>query len=423
VLFVYFYYSALKSKLSFWFRARWRFLLSVVGFILAGVSFVIFPERLGQALTLISFVISCVSLSAGLLQLKNESKYSLELNPLDDSLISSCRPNGWQILQRSSRAAIYSEAINRLLPALDVTYTFAKSAYRLPEKISPYGQIVLNKRRLGLISNEGKVGQRTDLDHQSIQQRSPIVLYDTDYHNGLLTNDLALLKLMKTKGFSPAEVVVSGRWFFIEEDRTLSKLSDQRSSNHIGVSTIAIFDDIEIPLVVQSQRSLQSTGQIAPSGSGSADRSRNESARSGIFAEFVAGEMERELREELGLSPSIKCQSLVVGYCRMLDRAGKPEYFGLTRVFSPIGVIRRTLFERLFTQRHVRVEDIVRICNFEATTDHYDRLLQKLSAFYKVCTDRQDISIITELNAQFAVDFVKRDRPRVEALISQRQRN
>jgi 8-oxo-dGTP pyrophosphatase MutT (NUDIX family) len=78
---------------------------------------------------------------------------------------------------------------------------------------------------------------------------------------------------------------------------------------------------------------------MAPSGSGSADWRDDILSSSAGFTQLVAGEMERELREELGLSHSVRCQSIVVGYCRMLDRAGKPEYFGLTRVFG-----RLTLF-------------------------------------------------------------------------------
>src|SRR5262245_10009866 len=111
---------------------------------------------------------------------------------------------------------------------------------------------------------------------------------------------------------------------------SLSRLSLEKASNHIGVSTIAVFDDFEIPLVVQSRRSLQSKSQIAPSGSGSADFDLAKLSKGGLFTALIASEMERELREELGLSSSIKCRSVVVGYCRIIDRAGKPEYFGIT---------------------------------------------------------------------------------------------
>jgi 8-oxo-dGTP pyrophosphatase MutT (NUDIX family) len=387
-------------------RARWRFLLSVAGLFLACLSLVLAPERLRQPITYASLGLSALTFLLGVRQLRREREYSLEFGRLDEGLIARLRPPGWKIFRTSNRAAIYSPEINRALPASRVTYQLVSPAFQLPQTVSPYCHIILNRRRLGIISNEGKVGQRTDLDEQLLQSGHPVLFYETDYYNGLFTNDMALQKLVKPKGINArSELLVSGTWFFVEDDGTLARLSHQKASNHIGVSTIAVFDDVDIPLVVQSRRSLQSSGQIAPSGSGSADFERAELSAGGFLAKFIADEMERELREELGLPPSVRCQSVVVGYCRILDRAGKPEYFGITRVFSPMSVMRRTLFERLFIQRHVRLEEVVEVAQSAATDP--DRLLCKLSALEGARSSRDDISIITRLNAKFALDFIK----------------
>ncbi|HWX85477.1 MAG TPA: hypothetical protein VNZ48_17925 [Xanthobacteraceae bacterium] len=418
-LYLYFIFSSFKNKFSYWLRARWRFLISIISFTFFGYSIVVFPDRLESYLTWISGFITCVSAGSGILQLKRESQYSLEFNPLDIEAVKTLRDSGWQTLARYDRLAVYLEQVNVFLPTTSVQAVVSPIEYELPQNVSAYRQVIMNKRRIGLVSNERKMGQETDLDETLLRRSDAgVVIYKTTYHNSLFTNDMALRRLVMPKTLPRrGDVLIDGTQFFVERNGRLSSLSLRKASNHMGVSTIAVFDDVEVPLVVQSARSLQSTGQVAPSGSGSVDW-RKDIPNTGLdFIPFIASEIERELREELGLKASIKCNTLVVGYCRMVDRAGKPEYFGLTRVHAPISIVRRTLFERLFVQRHVPLEEIVGTVNSRVTGDLCSILLEKIMWLHAVCSSRRDISIITELNAKFAIDHINRARPSVEALM------
>jgi hypothetical protein len=65
------------------------------------------------------------------------------------------------------------------------------------------------------------------------------------------------------------------------------------------------------------------------------------------------------------------------------------------------------------------LEEVVGIAQFASNADYHGRLVRKLSALEEVCSSREDISIITGLNAKFAVDFFKQERQRAEKLINQ----
>ena len=418
-LYLYFIVSSLKNKFGYWLRARWRFLISTISLIFFGYSIVVFPDRLGSYLTWISGFITCISAGSGLLQLKRESQYSLETNPLDIGVVITLRDSGWQTLARHDRLAAYLDQVNVFLPTTGVQAVVSPIEYELPQNVSAYRQVIMNKRRIGLVSNERKMGQETDLDENLLRlSEAPVVIYKTTYHNSLFTNDMALRRLVMPRTLPRhGDVLIDGTQFFVERNGTLSSLSLRKASNHMGVSTIAVFDDVEIPLVVQSGRSLQSTGQVAPSGSGSVDWQKDIPHAGIELILFIASEIERELREELGLRDSVKCNTLVVGYCRMVDRAGKlgsilalleymlrsalsEERCSSVYLFSAMSVWRR-LLEPL-----IREPPVIRVA----------LLLKKIMWLHDACSSRPDISIITELNAKFAIDLINRARPSVEAL-------
>ncbi len=72
-----------------------------------------------------------------------------------------------------------------------------------------------------------------------------------------------------------------------------------------------------------------------PSGSGSADPS--DIVSGGTLQEFVLGGMERELLEETGLDPfrTDLVNTKFLGYARLLERGGKPDFFGVSLLNVP----------------------------------------------------------------------------------------
>lgn len=136
----------------------------------------------------------------------------------------------------------------------------------------------------------------------------------------------------------------------------LIPLSKNELSNQIGVSTVALTLDGWMLLVHQGLGSRSSPGLVAPSGSGClepqdvADRTR--------LPEVVAAGMERELREELGLLSTAMCdvrmETTVLGFGRWLEKGGKPEFYGVTRIHAAVQEldVRVDDSEREYVGRH-----------------------------------------------------------------------
>lgn len=122
-------------------------------------------------------------------------------------------------------------------------------------------------------------------------------------------------------------------------------------SNHIGISTLAITKTGKIRLTKQSEKSAIYPRALAPSGSGSANWSdlRN---TGGNFTRFLQKAMERELIEELGLKHlrKPKIQTKVIGFARILNRGGKPEFFGVSFLDVPEEQGKVSNKERVFTE-------------------------------------------------------------------------
>jgi hypothetical protein len=92
-------------------------------------------------------------------------------------------------------------------------------------------------------------------------------------------------------------------------------------------------------IVYQNRRNQHSQDMLAPSGSGSLDWEDLSSSNAADILSLVLYGAERELREECSLDeytddhgrrwPSIDSKVIVMGFARMLHRAGKPEFFCL----------------------------------------------------------------------------------------------
>jgi len=125
-----------------------------------------------------------------------------------------------------------------------------------------------------------------------------------------------------------------GRSLVLDDQSTLQPLSMTAATNYVGVSTLALTDDNWMWFQRQGRASGANPGRWAPPGSGSVDWRdwvRADGARS---LHAVAGAAaQRELREEAHFgnwNPSLHTE--ILGYARLLDGAGKPDFFALTRV-------------------------------------------------------------------------------------------
>lgn len=149
------------------------------------------------------------------------------------------------------------------------------------------------------------------------------LLERTSYFEGLATNDAAL-KVLSGPGFfvnGPEAAFPSGR---------LPSLSGSRLSNHLGCSCLAFDRDGLLALTLTTAASAVYASKVSPSGAGSCDVEDFDGI--GGIARAAAKAMERETREELGLGEGSRLSVEVIGFRRMLDRGGKPDFTGVARL-------------------------------------------------------------------------------------------
>jgi hypothetical protein len=200
----------------------------------------------------------------------------------------------------------------------------------------------LNKGRI--LSDDRKIGLSGNL--LAGKGEISLEVFPISFFDSLLTNGAAGKILMIP---SLGECYDFRKLFPVYDDgMNLKELSDSGElANYIGVSTLLISGYHQKYLYIprQSELNNQSAGLRAPSGSGSLDWGDltfwggHDSVGApdySLRATVIRG-MERELREELlnlinlNMNNSgLKTQ--IMGYFRMYERAGKPEFVGISVV-------------------------------------------------------------------------------------------
>src|SRR5262249_48500616 len=110
---------------------------------------------------------------------------------------------------------------------------------------------------------------------------------------------------------------------FCFRGHTIPECSDSSCANQVGASTLAVTSDGYLVITEQGRKSAQAPGELAPSGSGSADWRRDARSRTELHA-FVKDFAGRELTEECGLKRENIEWLKIIGYGRLLRRGGLP---------------------------------------------------------------------------------------------------
>lgn len=189
-------------------------------------------------------------------------------------------------------------------------------------------------KRRALLVNEKKLCLDDELAVNAIRLHYHIGSYFTS----ICTNEASTMMLIGEGRRSLPDgeralypVALDARGYFLED------LNEAAVENHIGVSTLAITRDGYLVLWQQTPKNVQSPGTVVCTGSGSCDAADliTSSLRSTIIRA-----MERELLEEcrgrLGptstWSNAIIAQTHIIGFFRWLQRGGKPEFIGISRL-------------------------------------------------------------------------------------------
>src|SRR5699024_1801097 len=203
------------------------------------------------------------------------------------------------------------------------------------EIITPFFQYKYynSKKNNQLFFNETKLCMSSDIN----SLRSYVKCYQGNYFNSFLTNEISTSVLKRKED---ATIIYDASNFFpikynhVDNSYSLQSIDMCEMSNHIGVSTLAITSDYYLVIRKQGASSQQNINQFVPTGSGSCNWSdiTNKSLN-----ETIKYAMLRELWEENGgkkVYPEFEKYGTtkILGYFRWLQRAGKPEFVGITKL-------------------------------------------------------------------------------------------
>lgn len=259
------------------------------------------------------------------------------------------RDNGYSIQEFNKEKFIMSDEVNNLIYSDKFSLKLDYSGkFLLSKEVRLIAPFALNRafksKRTIYNSQLIRLADEIYLEHDN-----KIRIQKTDYFQGLCTNEMVYSKLKSVLNiYDP--FVFKGEDLMLDENGELIQLCESLCSNYLGGSTLAVTSDNYIIINSQSNRSAANSGRLAPSGSGSTDfrdlKKLIKSKSEQTFQELVKITMERELREECGLlHKNVKMKSKVIGFARLLERGGKPDFFGITYIDIKHDKIKESLKE------------------------------------------------------------------------------
>jgi hypothetical protein len=205
-------------------------------------------------------------------------------------------------------------------------------------------KLILAKRETGAkIFNGGKVRLSSD-PHLSHGKLDVVRVERTNYFDTLVTNDAVDVQVILAGRHAP---IYSGRETCFPGS-VIPPLNASDASNQVGASTLAVTNDNRLVLMRSGANSAIEIGKLASSGSGSSDWSDTSGVQHLIA--FVKRCALRELTEEIGIGMDAIRAFGVIGYGRLIDRGGKPEFFCVSRLSSNYDEVKIMRPERKYME-------------------------------------------------------------------------
>lgn len=311
-----------------------------------------------SSVTIILFVINVIKTISQQNKIVIHEYSCTELDKLYDECV---KENGYELLKHEKSRLMYSLDENEYYKnnIFNLAFSFKNNKnYSIPNNIAKNSYRIFSD-----YLNSGKYFYdskkiRLNSDIQDIKKNGVVQLSKTSYFNSICTNEISKKEFRYSHdssycfdGYLLVRTKKDGK------GKRIYSLRESLCSNHIGVSTLAITSDGYVILTKQGRRNLVGTGKYVVSASGSLDYSDSKKCKS--FGDIVVKGMERELSEECNIDPSLIVDTKIIGYGRLLDRGGKPEFFGLTIVnmdsdtfikFAKIGKEKRKEYVQEFTK-------------------------------------------------------------------------
>ena len=331
---------------------RWAYMASVIGLLIGIATVGAAPPvtAVGIAVAIVSMGLALATLvhDARALAARSRSLHQVNLGPKAvGGLSPSDRYREYEQLNIDSHYVLTSSAVDDALRVTSAPLTVAAEPFALSLSEQETAAFVLREhfRSGAILFNDRKVRLVTDLSSQKLRSDEPVTIQKTDYFSSLCTNEIACREIRYA---GRSEPLLRGR-DLISSNQVLSDLEFSRCSNHIGVSTIAITSDGSLVVTTQAAQSAQSPNLLTASGSGSVDWADLNAAQP-MLRSVIEAASTRELCEEVGLGDpaSAPVRTQLLGYARVVNRGGKPEFFSVSHIDAPVRDLRVTRKEAFF---------------------------------------------------------------------------
>jgi 8-oxo-dGTP pyrophosphatase MutT (NUDIX family) len=259
---------------------------------------------------------------------------------------------------------VHSEA-DRMLQGEPLPVKLDPTPYELPRELREIAPLALRTMRAGrVIFNGPMLGLRDDLLPGVYSGSHPLRLLQTNFFNQVCSAELCQYRIDDRITGEEREIRIEE---LVTPSGRLVTLSESRLANNMGISTLAFTADGLLLVVHQSQRNLASGRLLAPSSSGTLEPNDLKATGSNVSLQgLLVHGMERELREETGLSVGDIIETRVIGFGRWLERGAKPEFFGVTRLrisSKDVAGAKISSGEKLYTEQVKPIfVDLVQLC-------------------------------------------------------------
>lgn len=175
--------------------------------------------------------------------------------------------------------------------------------------------------------NEKKLCLSRDID----PSEKLIYLHKGDFYDSFLTNEVSNKYLENTEnGKHIADARCFAPFERNDDENVLKDITTSSMNNHIGASTLAFTKDNYIVFWAQNLKAQTNKDLLMPTGSGSTNA---DDLVDNDLSKTITKTMERELYEESSLlKKKITCKTKITGFYRWINRGGKPEFTGISKL-------------------------------------------------------------------------------------------
>lgn len=226
------------------------------------------------------------------------------------------------------------------------------------------------------------------------------------YYSGQCTHEIVYKKFYSLRKIGK---IFDGKKLLVDDENVLYPLEYSRCANFLGASTLLITQDNKILIARQDTYSKANPNRYAPTGSGSVEWKKDyTNINTENLCDVIIHAMDRELREEWNLPgrKRLKINTKLIGYARLIERGGKPDYFGLSYTPNSFAEIKCMLKGKGFISKK---EKGLQSDNYYLLSFNDDKqIIEELKRF---CDDEKDqlsiqVHIILEIMEQMKQDEV-----------------